>query len=134
MKRVEHGIARALRMRAWKDHKGGLPQSPDPFQTGKAGVYDTACLDWLASLRLRNLSPATIQTYRWALLRYRRWLMTHHHGTFRLLSSLLSADHLVAFKTDLLGDNTTPRRRAYLLANLKRLIATWVSHCASHPA
>jgi integrase/recombinase XerD len=121
MKRDEHGIARALRMKAWRDRKGGLPQSPDPFQNGKAGAYDTACLDWLASLRLRNLSPATIQTYRWALLRYRRWLMTHHHGTFRQLSSLLSANRLVAFQTDLLGDNTTPRTRAYLLANLKRL-------------
>jgi integrase/recombinase XerD len=126
MKRDEHGIARALRMRAWKDHKGGLPQSPDPFKNGKAGAYDKACLDWLASLRLRNLSPATIETYRWALLRYRSWLLSHHRGGFKRLSSLVSARHAIAFQQDLLDEEATPHTRAYLLANLKRL-TRWLS-------
>ncbi len=121
MDRNEQGISRARRMQAWKDRKGGLPPAPDPFKNGKAGAYDKACLDWLASLRLRNLSPATIETYRWALLRYRKWLLVHHRGGFKRLSSLVSVRHILAFQQDLLDAAATPHTRAYLLANLKRL-------------
>lgn len=121
MKRDERGIERAREMRRWKGRRGGHAPAPDLFQTHEAGAYDSSCLDWFASLRLRNLSPATIETYRWALLRYRKWLLAHHQGSYKRISSLLTADHVDSFHHHLIVEQATARTRGYLLANLKRL-------------
>ena len=121
MKRDKRGIERAREMRRWNKHRGGHAPAPDLFQTHEAGAYDSSCLDWFASLRLRNLSPATIETYRWALLRYRKWLLAHHQGSCKRISSLLTADHVNSFHQHLIVEQATARTRGYLLANLKRL-------------
>lgn len=126
MNRANTGIARARRMRAWKDRKGGLPPTPDPFLSGKAGAYDDAALAWLEALRLRNLSPATIDAYRRALIGYRRWLLGSNKGSFQSLANLLSAKRVIRFQQSLIEQKRTPASRAYYLANLKRF-SNWLT-------
>ena len=77
MNKHTKGIERALRMKQWSDKKGGLPAREDPFEGGEAGVFDRRVRQWIAELQQRELSPATIETYRWPLLRFRTWLLKH---------------------------------------------------------
>ncbi|NNM28604.1 MAG: tyrosine-type recombinase/integrase, partial [Akkermansiaceae bacterium] len=97
MNKYTKGIERALQMKQWNDKKGGLPARSDPFEGGEAGAFDRRVLQWLAELRRRGLSPATIETYRWPLLSFRAWLLSHHRGAFNRIGVLLTLRRVETF-------------------------------------
>lgn len=133
MNKHTKGIERALQMKQWSDKKGGLPARKDPFEGGEAGVFDRRVRQWIAELRQRELSPATIETYRWPLLRFRTWLLKHHRGEFTRVGTLFTLRRVESFLAD--PSTADTQSRAAAVGTLCRFSA-WLAardHVGSDP-
>ena len=127
MKKDTKGIERALRMKQWRDRKGGLPPAKDPLKTGSAGTFDALASQWLEALKLRHLSSSTIESYRRALLRYRIWLLNNYNGSYDRIAPLVGRGKAHAFHKTLIERSTTPQAQATTIATLKRF-THWLSN------
>jgi integrase/recombinase XerD len=67
------GWERAIEMRTWRDHRGGLQPSDEPYLHTPLGLMVE---EWLTSQRRRGLSRNTIQTRRLNLRRFTKWCST----------------------------------------------------------
>lgn len=97
MNKHSKGIDRARHMKSWTDRRGGLPPAQDPLESRQAGAFDDLASKWLLHCAARGLSPATVESYRWSLLRYRTWLLQNHTGSFKRISVLLNRSRVERF-------------------------------------
>ena len=127
MNRHSKGIDRARHMKTWSDRRGGLPPAEDPLATRRAGAFDDLATKWLQHSAARGLSPATVESYRWSLLRYRVWLLPDHAGSFKRIAVLLSQSRVEQFIRALADTSVSSQARTSVIGTMKRF-SRWLHH------
>ena len=121
MNKHTSGIPRALEMKRWSQHRGGLPPSADPLAGQPPGSLPELMERWLRHNLLRGCSPATIASYRWPLLRLLEWTTVHPVDPGGDAAIRLTPDRIDRFLADSTHGSSANSQHA-LAATIRRFL------------